>query len=91
MWRKREAVFFYFSMICFYVDSRSGSTGVAVFISQATFNYTPAIVDFFLLFVDDVPLFVTFSFLALVSFSFRETKAEVLTAVVYCEASVTRG
>lgn len=90
---KERLFFFYFNTICFYVDSHSGSTGVAVFffISPATFNDAPAIVDFFVVFVDDVPLFVTFGFLALLSFSFRETKAEVLTAAVYCEASVTRG
>lgn len=62
---------------------------------SVTFNYTPATVDFFLLFSDNVLLSVTFrfSFLALVSeaFSIRETGAEVLTARVYCEASAAGG
>lgn len=69
--------------------------GFAVFISPVTFNYTPATVDFFLLFSDNAPLSPTFrfSFLTLVSeaFSIRETGAEVLTVWVYCEASVAGG
>lgn len=61
--------------------------GSTVFIS-VTFNYTPAVVDFFLLFFDNVPLSVTFrlSFFALFS-----EALEVLTAQVYCEASVAGG
>lgn len=60
--------------------------GSTAFISPVTFNYAPAVVDFFLLFFHNVPPLVTFrfSFLALVSeaYSLRETRAEALAASV---------
>lgn len=51
------------------------------FLTPAIFNHTPVILDFCPLFSSDVPLSKTLSL--------RETKADVLTAALCCEASVT--